>query len=545
MPRGWRARRGASSEEMWDADGAALADRSGPLDGPGFAFEAGAADDTAPLLRGGGAAAELKAARDRSGPVLLEARAPLSGTPTPADPIILRLDEPVRAGSGAFRLAGEDGVIRIAARDVERVTISGDTVQISLGRPLEPGASYSLELGRKALRDLAGNPLQPVRAELLPVIEVQAPDAPETVAARWTLMVYMAADNDLERYALLDLAEMERVTLPDSVQLVALVDRSPWYVAGPGDFTDTRLGPVRPDGDPNIVGSGLVSIGERNTGDPATLTAFLDWARATFPAERYGLVIWDHGGGLDGAAWDGSSRGDHLTLAEMRLAIAQSTLGRVDLLGFDACLMAMAEVASELSGVAEVMVASQELEPSRGWPYDRILAELAERPSLQPRELGAAIVEAYAEAFSDARDITLSALDLGAMSALESALRDFAGAVERSADGAELAAIAAAAEAARPFPRDGSYPYRDLGGFLDRVAARIDDPTIDAAARRAREALDRVVTAEGGNVPGASGLAVHLPAGEAPAWPGYEPSSFSFLARTGWDDLVDRLIAVA
>jgi hypothetical protein len=483
-------------------------------------------------------------ARDRTGPRLLEVEPPLAGTPTPSDPLLLRFDEPVRAGPGAIRLVGEEDTIRIAARDGGRVAIEGEAVRIALDRPLEPGSSWTLELGRKAFRDLAGNPLQPVRAELLPVLKVAPVDAPGPARASWTLMVYMAADNDLERFALEDLAEMERVALPGSVNLVALVDRSPWYVAGPNDFTDTRIGPVRPDSDPRTVGEALVSIGERNTGDPATLTEFLDWAHATFPAERYGLVLWNHGGGLEGVAWDQSSRGDRLTLAELRTAIERSAIERLDFLGFDACLMAMAEVASELRDLARVMVASQDLEPGPGWAYDRWLPALVADPAVDPARLGQAIVSSYAAAYPGAKDITLSALDLAAVPRLEAALAGFVEAVERFAEPEELAAIARAALDARAFPRDASYPYRDLDGFLRAVEKRVEDPAIDAAARAARAALDEVVIAAAGTVPRANGLSVHLPGSPEGAWHAYTSSTLAFLERVAWDGLLDRLETV-
>ncbi|MCS6781234.1 MAG: clostripain-related cysteine peptidase [Geminicoccaceae bacterium] len=482
--------------------------------------------------------------RDRSGPVLLEARAtvdPASGS----EPILLRFDEPVRAGPGAIRLVGEDGAIRIAARDAGQVAIDGAVVRILPDRPLAPEARYTLELGAKAFRDLAGNPVAPVRAELLPPAEGGPPELAGPATARWTIMVYMAADNDLERFALEDLAEMERVALPSSVNLVALVDRSPWYVAGPNDFTDTRVGPVRPDGDPRLVGKELVSIGERDTGDPATLTEFLDWARATFPAERYGLVVWNHGGGLEGVAWDQSSRGDRLTLPEVRTAIERSAIDVLDLLGFDACLMAMAEVASEMRDLARVMVASQDLEPGPGWAYDRWLPALAADPAIAPQRLGEAIVASYAAAYPNQKDITLSALELAAMPRLEAALDRFVDAVELFAEPDELAAIARAAGDSRAFPRDERYPYRDLDGFLRAVERRVDDPAIDAAARGARDALAEVVLATGGTVARANGLSVHLPEPEGWAWPGYEPGGLAFLDRVGWDDLAARLAAIA
>jgi hypothetical protein len=529
-------RAGSEEEDRWGPDGPDPA-LLGPWLPPGAAWSRDAAAATAEELRGG-------ATRDRSGPRLLDVEVPRTGGPSAADPLVLRFDEPVRAGPGAIRIVGQEGTIRIAARDGDRVTIEGEVVRIGLDRSLDPDTTYTLELGRKAFRDLAGNPVQPARCELFPAVE-PAPDAgPAPPRASWTLMVYMAADNDLERWALDDLAEMERVALPTGVNLVTLVDRSPWYVAGPDDFTDTRIGPVRPDGDPRRVGGELASIGERDTGDPATLTEFLDWAHATFPAERYGLVVWNHGGGLDGVAWDDTSRGDRLTLPELRTAIERAAIDRLDFLGFDACSMAMVEVASELRDLARVMVASQELEPADGWPYDRWLEAFVENPRIAPASLGRVLVDRYVEAYAGKSGITLSALDLEALPRLEETLAGFVDAVERSADPDELAAIARAAMGARAFPHDAWATDRDLEGFLRAVEKRVEDPAIDAAARTARAALDEVVLAAGGTVPRAYGLSVHLPGSDGGIGYDDEPSRLAFLERVAWDGLLDRLETV-
>lgn len=480
---------------------------------------------------------------DRDGPELVEVRTPAGGLPGPGDPFVLRFDEPVVAGRGAIRFRSDVGTIKIRARDGEQVQIDGTEVRIEPRQEFDPGASYRLELGPRSLHDLDGNRVGALDPGLLPRLAAHSPEPAPEPRASWTILVYMAADNDLERWALADLAEMERVRLPDSVELAALVDRSPWYVAGPGDFTDTRMGPVAPDGDPARVGSELVSIGERNTGDPETLGLFLDWAAATFPAEHYGLVIWNHGGGLEGVAWDDTSRGDRLTLPEIREAIAGSSLGRVDLLGFDACSMALVEVASELREVARILVASQEFEPAQGWAYDRWLAGLARHPDAEPAAVARSLVESYGERFAGHRDITLSAIDLSAVPALETALDGLVDSVLGSAGRGELRAIAAASGAARSTPRDGSYPYRDLGGFLDGIQERIDDPAIAAAARRAEAALAALVLAEAGTVEAASGLSIHLPTAGDPPWPDYGASEFAFLERVGWERMLDRLVA--
>ena len=74
-----------------------------------------------------------------------------------------------------------------------------------------------------------------------------------------------------------------------------------------------------------------------------------------------------------GVGADGSSDNDQLTLAELHDGIASgldsAKVGALDFLGFDACLMATYETASTLQDVANLMVASQELEPGYGWDY--------------------------------------------------------------------------------------------------------------------------------------------------------------------------------
>ena len=55
-----------------------------------------------------------------------------------------------------------------------------------------------------------------------------------------TLMVYMAADNDLERYALENLKSMERAEF-ENINVLVLLDRAEGYDETDGDWTDTRL----------------------------------------------------------------------------------------------------------------------------------------------------------------------------------------------------------------------------------------------------------------------------------------------------------------
>ncbi|MBC7105501.1 MAG: hypothetical protein H5T97_06160, partial [Firmicutes bacterium] len=211
--------------------------------------------------------------------------------------------------------------------------------------------------------------------------------------------------------------------------------------------------------------------GELNTGDGALLTAFVSFVRDQFPARRYALVLWDHGDGwrraeqsapprsLTGIQADreaGSSqpslaerplglRGvcfdydgadtvrDFLEVPELREALVQAGL-RLDLIGFDACLMGMAEVAYELKDAASVMVASEEVVPGDGWPYDAVLAWLGQNPSADGAALGRAIVSAYAESHSGSLGQcapVMSAVDLARMADVQAKAGTLAEALQR------------------------------------------------------------------------------------------------------------------
>ena len=98
-------------------------------------------------------------------------------------------------------------------------------------------------------------------------------------------------------------------------------------------------------------------------GDPETLTAFLEYCHDHYPAERYDLIIWDHGGGPnDGVCWDEIYEEDHLPLTELLQALDSSPFRDkgLDILCFDACLMGSAEVAVQVSPYARYMVATED-----------------------------------------------------------------------------------------------------------------------------------------------------------------------------------------
>jgi hypothetical protein len=109
--------------------------------------------------------------------------------------------------------------------------------------------------------------------------------------AKWTVMVYIAADNDLEEKAIADLKEMKKVGSTDEVNIVAQLDSR-----GRGSTYRFRIGDDQTTLDEDVVGDPLPEI---NTGDPRELTDFIVWGTKKYRAENYMLVLWGHGRGWE------------------------------------------------------------------------------------------------------------------------------------------------------------------------------------------------------------------------------------------------------
>ena len=111
--------------------------------------------------------------------------------------------------------------------------------------------------------------------------------APPSARAKWTVMVYIAGDNNLEDYVVKDL-ELELAPTGSSanVQVVALADRAPGYDTSYGDWQTTKLYHVT-QGMKADAASAVADWGERNMGDKQTLIDFVTWTKTNYPADHY------------------------------------------------------------------------------------------------------------------------------------------------------------------------------------------------------------------------------------------------------------------
>lgn len=335
----------------------------------------------------------------------------------------------------------------------------------------------------------------------------------------WTLLMYSIADTNLEPFMVQDVNEMGSVGSSENMNIVALIDRAAGYgdddLLDIGGYTGGKLMVVN-EGSAEV----LQDLGDVNTGDPQVLADFIASGIEAYPAGHYGLIISDHGASWPGVGGDESADHDYLSLDELNGAIAAGLEGagvdKLDLLGFDACLMATYEVASTLAPLADRLLASQELEPGHGWNYGS-LQVLDDEPGASADMLGAALIDGFevqATEQGTAAQITLSLIDLTKMAAVDEALAGFSGALsDRAADVAP--AIGRTRATTLGFGRSPD-PYQDTHmADLGLLASQIGIEALDVSdqADAVLQAINDAVVdkVEGQATAGATGLSIYFP----------------------------------
>jgi hypothetical protein len=428
------------------------------------------------------------------------------------------------------------------------------------------------------------NPPQPGKEENV---------TPETPKRRpWTLLVYMAGDNGLMLDSKLGkiklMAEMTSAGYKDLMEMGAIGTTDNVAVACLFD-TQTETYQIEVRQGRGFADSAVRRIPEVNTGDPNALRTFIVQAAKAYPADHYALVIWNHGTGwLDTDAYavtrsadpEAKSHGsifrttapqitegdktrpiafddaskDFLDTADLRKALgeAEQAAGiRLDVIGMDACLMAMVEGARELAPYADYFVASQEVEPMPGWPYAPILAGPNSHPGLAPSALADAIVTEFATSYGGTtreETVTQSAVALAQTATTEALCRALVESILAERTSTLRSQIKRGRLRALTF-QDRN--YCDLGDLAARIAAEteFDYEAVAAAAAALRDHLARrgpgAVVLKVGYLPRyevATGLSVYFPQARQEK-PLEIYRQLAFAQRTGWDRLLEWLYA--
>ena len=261
------------------------------------------------------------------------------------------------------------------------------------------------------------------------------------------------------------------------------------------------------------------SADKMDMGKGETLTAFLRYGKENYPAEKYALVLWDHGAGPLGAVcWDELFSMSHMTLRDMRDAI-RSAMGATKLswIGFDACLMGSLEVASELSAVAEYMVASQETEPAFGWNY-AFLSGLTGEES--PEETGRRIVDAYFENREESREImTLACINLEKARQAAETLGSFFSDVEKEINADSFSELSGLRLSSVSFGKSvetavesSGYDLVDARDLVSRIGLNPEEK------EQVLSALEAAVVYSRSNENGAGGLTLYHPYHNKTRW---------------------------
>ena len=308
--------------------------------------------------------------------------------------------------------------------------------------------------------------------------------------AVWTVMIYLAGDNNLTSECFFALTEMKKALPGEHINVIAQFDprdervptqryeinrkgpnssifddiideahfdRTTREVRFKHESTSARLLAKSRSSRLNAIRSLVLETDlspfafqqddvtdETDTGSPITFYNFLSYCLEAYPAEHYLVVLSGHSGGTDSdfLLTDESSRGS-LTFNELKAVFkhleADLNGQTIDIIGMDNCLMSMAEICYELKGVAQFLVGSEAYSPASGWPYRQILERLKQESANSHSELAknvaTGIVEEYTNYYSgywlSGMSVAQSALDLCKVEELRSLVNKLGCALEK------------------------------------------------------------------------------------------------------------------
>ena len=352
----------------------------------------------------------------------------------------------------------------------------------------------------------------------------------------WTVAVFLNADNNLDEFGVEDQKEMSRVGSNANLNIVTLIDRE----RGPAQINYIEKN--------NIVK--IKDLGEVDMGDYNEFVKFAGFVKANYPAKHYSFTIWNHGSGwknknvnsiFRGISYDDSSN-NHITNAQLSLATAQiaRTLGqKIDVLNMDACLMQMVEVGHAVKDNVRFMVASEELEPGKGAPYDDILAGV--KGGMTPSAFAVNWVNAFSKSYTGGSqghdESTQSAVDMSKFDSMVDAINGLAKALMSGKYVAEVKEVLVNTHKF-DFPENISMLH-----FVELLKARMSsNESVKTACDKLLAAGKAAVIAcknTGFSTKNAKGIAIYLPSTfrvEA------KYLTLSFAKESLWDDMIQTLL---
>ena len=221
-------------------------------------------------------------------------------------------------------------------------------------------------------------------------------------------------------------------------------------------------------------------------GSSSTLQSFLEFGLKNYPAEKTGVILWNHGGGMQGVCFDDKKNGDGLLASEVTSAVSGALKNtgnsgkKLEWIGYDACLMQVQDIAEKNSAYFNYMVGSQETEAGYGWDYDTWVDDLYSKKSTET--ILKAIVDGFIEdnggtasSYIDGyvADQTLSYLDLSKMAAYKSAWESLATQLKSKLSSSNKSKFISLVSGCKKFAGDDSYAYGlvDASNFISSLSS--------------------------------------------------------------------------
>ncbi len=344
--------------------------------------------------------------------------------------------------------------------------------------------------------------------------------------ASWTVLVYGHADHNLTSAMRDDLLEMEQAGSSEDFNIVVQVDINTknrgtklWKIKNkidPKKYNGVNRLLIGEDTDGRKVtfhSKIIESLSESNNmDDPAVLRDFIKWGMAKYPADRYGLVLWNHGGQFLGYGGDTQNaslkHGQGLTTQQIRSTITEALTGtgvsKFEFIGFDTCLMGGAEVLGDFSTLCDVFFACPELDYGDGWDYGATLGYLKANPDVGIKEFAKAEVGFWNAHHGEAMDLTHkvhAAYDMARYDAFAQSFQAFAEQLKLYGQAGGEAVPKLRAEATHYSINDRTKAkspthYIDLGDFATKVAAAPVNADLKSASTKLRQAIDDMVLAK-------------------------------------------------
>ena len=327
----------------------------------------------------------------------------------------------------------------------------------------------------------------------------------------WTLLVYLCGTDLESNYgaASTDLYEAISAEYSENVRIVYQTGGTSQWAVGISNETIQRYENV--EGDISLV----EELPSESMGNADNLASFVAWGLEKYPADKTGLIFWNHGSGsINGVCFDELYDKDSLSLKEIDSAlnsVYDSMTDKFEFIGFDACLMSTLETANILVPYAKYMFASEETEPGGGWNYTDIMNFLAENPEADGAELGKMQCESYYQHCIDNGDSEGTTFAITDLSKLDELLVSFNNTAKEIYESESSADIIRAIQKADNFGgnnrNEGYTNMVDLKGLLNSTAPYISN------AEDTLEKLDSAVISvvNGPQHEGAGGLSLYYP----------------------------------